>query len=311
MTAKRIDTVDRADWLAARRQGLGASDIGAVAGVSPWATAWSVWVDKTQPPADDEGSEAMRWGTLLEPAILDEFAARTSLETVDRGTLWQRVDEPWMLATPDAIAVDADGTPLGVVDAKVDSTTRNDWDEIPAHYDCQLQWQMAVCGLDRAWLVVLHSGVRLQVIETEANPALQDALIGIGREFWHDHVLAGVEPPAVAADTKSLTTLYPGSADEVEVEASPDVEALVAELRQVRGVVKAHAERQDALEARVKQAMGDGTVLVGADGGRLVTWKASVSQRVDTTALRKDHPDLVTAYTKATPSRRFLIKETP
>ena len=38
---------ERAEWLDWRRGGIGSSDIAAIIGLSPWATPYSVWAEKT------------------------------------------------------------------------------------------------------------------------------------------------------------------------------------------------------------------------------------------------------------------------
>ena len=37
---------DRAEWLAWRRSGIGASDVAGILGISPWASPFTVWADK-------------------------------------------------------------------------------------------------------------------------------------------------------------------------------------------------------------------------------------------------------------------------
>mgnify|MGYP000308297088 CR=1 FL=1 len=51
-----MTTEARADWKLWRRGGLGASDLPAILGISPWASPFSVWADKCGllPDEDDE-----------------------------------------------------------------------------------------------------------------------------------------------------------------------------------------------------------------------------------------------------------------
>ncbi|MEG0892170.1 MAG: hypothetical protein RR998_02340 [Oscillospiraceae bacterium] len=37
------------------------------------------------------------------------------------------------------------------------------------------------------------------------------------------------------------------------------------------------------------------------------TYKAVISSRIDTTALKKEHPDIATAYTRTTETKRFTF----
>ena len=79
MTAK--DSVARmAESRQDRTQYIGGSDAPAIAGVDPYKSAYTVWLQKTGqlPIAADPPSEAARWGQLLEDLIAKEFAQRAA-----------------------------------------------------------------------------------------------------------------------------------------------------------------------------------------------------------------------------------------
>lgn len=46
-------------------------------------------------------------------------------------------------------------------------------------------------------------------------------------------------------------------------------------------------------------------ILTGSE--HKATYKSVTSNRIDTTALKKEHPDIATAYTKTTETKRFLF----
>jgi predicted phage-related endonuclease len=75
----RMDSRD--EWLQWRSTGIGASDIAGILGISPWASAYSIWAQKSMNVHGDNppNAEAMRWGTLLEDAILKETARRLDI----------------------------------------------------------------------------------------------------------------------------------------------------------------------------------------------------------------------------------------
>lgn len=60
-----------------------------------------------------------------------------------------------------------------------------------------------------------------------------------------------------------------------------------------------------SLEDSVKAVMGDEEHLTA--GVYKVSWKTFTSSRVDTTALKKECPDIAAHYTKQTTARRFSI----
>lgn len=62
---------DRDTWLAARRTGIGSSDVAAILGVADQRTALHVWHDKRGELVDDAGEPAL-WGRLLEDPVARE-----------------------------------------------------------------------------------------------------------------------------------------------------------------------------------------------------------------------------------------------
>ena len=68
---------DREKWLKARRSGLGASEVAAILGLSPWSTPYKVWKDKvsSEPPVELE-TEPIEWGHAHEATIARRVSAR-------------------------------------------------------------------------------------------------------------------------------------------------------------------------------------------------------------------------------------------
>lgn len=260
---------DRSEWLAWRRDGLGASDIAQVARVSPWGSPWRVWADKTGRAGETAPSEAMERGLLLEDAIIDRYAEREGVEVVHRGAGFTHPTETWIRATPDIIVSDA----TGHICVDVKTTRDGAWDEPPVHYVTQVQWQLITTGLERGAIAALHGGQKLMVYPIAADFELQQALIRIGREFWETNVLGGVEPPAMASDLSAIDALYPKSTGEVVATDDPEVVVAAARYKAVKAEMKLLESEADACQARIKQALGEAAVLTTSDGRKLATWK--------------------------------------
>ena len=78
----------------------------------------------------------------------------------------------------------------------------------------------------------------------------------------------------------------------------------LSELRRMADELKAEIEAiQDAIKAHMTEADTD-TITAGAFK---VTWKAVTSTRIDTTALRKDLPEIWQEYGKTTTTRLFSV----
>ena len=78
----------------------------------------------------------------------------------------------------------------------------------------------------------------------------------------------------------------------------------LSELRRMADELNAEIEAiQDAIKAHMTEADTD-TITAGAFK---VTWKAVTSTRIDTSALRKDLPEIWQEYGKTTTTRRFSV----
>lgn len=286
------DITDRDEWLAWRRRGIGASDIAMVARISPFGGPWAVWADKTGRDVDDDVTEPMTWGTLLEPVILDEWVRRGGHANVTPGHPFVHHADEWIRATPDGFVF----TDRGDLDAVIDVKNTGHpwrWDTVPIQYDAQVQWQMIATGAWRGILVVLHGGRRLETYDVPADPELMAALLDIGRAFWFDHVLTDTPPPVIEGDAGDVAAAFPQSAPG-SVQADHALAATVARLRHARRVAGRAKDRVSNLEAIVKAAMADHERLVAPDGRVLATWKTSNRR----------------AYTvDAGTTRRFIVKE--
>ena len=86
-----------------------------------------------------------------------------------------------------------------------------------------------------------------------------------------------------------------------------DINALMAELAQYIRLQEDAAAMVEALKDQIKEKMTAAGVdtLVGTE--HKATYKAITSSRVDTTALKKDLPDIAARYTKTTETRRFTF----
>ena len=81
----------------------------------------------------------------------------------------------------------------------------------------------------------------------------------------------------------------------------------IKELRSLRRLADEVAGEIEALQDAIKAEMNARSVdeLTGEDWK--VTWREVTSNRLDSTALKKELPDIAARYTKASVSRRFTL----
>lgn len=303
----------RAEWLEWRRHGVGASDVAAIIGVSPYASAFSVWAEKAGLTSGPEESEVMEAGRWLELAIGPWFAHRTGLHVAEAQRQCVHPEHEWMRCTADGFVFDyslSDGwdiaDALGLLEIKTSAGWAK-WEAVPLHYQTQGQWAMAVTGAAQVWFAVLHAR-RLGIYELPRNQADIDYLTEAASVFWHDHVLTGV-PPDVDGSDATLATLKEMYPRHREGALAPldDVQAAVTGLRAAREDKAAAEKAEKACKAIIAATMADAEE--GTIGGvRVVTYRAQESRRLDAEALRARLPRVAERFTRTTTAR---IMRTP
>ena len=262
MSFEIVPTHDRASWLAARRQGVGASDIAGIMGISPWTTPFQVWASKVSDLPEVMDDEAMKWGRILEDVILNEWARTTAVTIRERGPLIRNIKNPIMLATPDAL-------PSYPAVVEVKNIADWSWTEPPVHYLAQVQWQLAVTGYEVGDLVVLHAGRHLEHYEVKADPEAQARMIEAATEFW-GYVEANEPPPTQWEDSTIMASLWPTSTEEV-AQIDPDD---AFELYVAKEARDAGNQRYDAAVATIKAAMKEADTAV-SEMQVIATWRSN------------------------------------
>lgn len=255
---------DRLEWLRWRQKGIGASDVAAIVGLSPWGSPMSVYLDKTTEISEDP-TEAMEWGTRLENAILDGYEERTGEKVTDRQLTLEHPDHPHHRAT-----IDGRIERLRIVEAK--NTSDWSWDEIPDHYRIQGQWQMHVSGDSFVDFAVLHGGNRLSIYHDERDDKVIGQLVTRVDEFWERHIEGG-HMPAVdesAATHRALRNAWEST--EYAVKLSDGADAALRRRKELKAQIKALDAEVKACESVVFAELGDADVGM-IDGEIVATWK--------------------------------------
>ncbi len=259
------DYRDREEWLKLRRTGIGSSDCSAVLGMGKYGSPWSVWLEKTgrgpKPKADDE-TEAMLWGTLLEPVIRQELGRRLGVEVVECATL-RSLERPWQLYNPDGLIL-AENALVEIKNAS--AWLAHDWDEqIPDHAELQVQHGMAVTGADGAYVAGLIGGNRLRWEYIPRDDRLIDTIIAAERHLWETYIVPGVEPPIDGADAtaEAIAAMWPRRHDDVEETDDPD---RIAAVLAAGAAYQAGLELEKAAKSAKALAVNELTALLrGAD----------------------------------------------
>lgn len=320
-------TEDEREWLAVRNKGIGGSDVGAICGVSPFASARQVYFNKTgqfedamQPGAASR--ERMHFGHLLEPIVADEFARREL--TVDKnrkgwylcelGATVCHKDAAWMRANVDRLICDENGKIVGILECKTTSEYNNEeWEngDILLSYVYQLNWYMYILDIKWGAFACLVGGNKFYSYEVYRNDELlRDTILPAVKDFWFDNVLALNEPELQAVDTAFANDTY-GEVEKnseivLEDEESDNLAAVVFECKQkIKELEKTMEEAQNRLKDRLKEKE------IGYCRNYTVKWSPRSQTRVDTTLLKTTFPEVYEQCKKITNFRVMQVKGLP
>jgi len=297
-----------AEWLDWRTKGIGASDAAAIAGLSRWGSPMSVWLSKTRRGGETRPSPAMRWGNFLEEAVCRAFAEDRDAKVSRRGAWVETLDEahPYLRASLDGLA-EVDGE-LGVLEAKTTNGRDGAWDNgVPDAYQVQVQHQLLVTGLDRAWVAVLTGGSEFTVYDVERDELAIAAILDAEDRFWRKYVMTDTPPPADGSvpTNEALKDLYARSIP-ASVELDQEAVAMVVQLNEAREAKREAEAREVAAANRLMALLGSADQ--GTLGGMpLITWKESHPKRLDIERLRAELPDVAAQYMKEGVSRTLRI----
>ena len=321
--AIKTSNLSRQDWLALRQSGIGGSDIAAIIGVSPYATAYDIYQSKTQ-PVNEDSNEFAYWGTVLEDTVAREFSKRSGLKIQNVNFLMRHPEHRWAIANIDRAVVNRDVsgnvrfkdgklTTDQIVEIKTASEYvgknwgNEDSDEVPDQYQCQAQWYMGVTGVDVCHMAVLIGGNKYRQYRIERNQDLIDVLFETAHDFWHNHVLAGVEPDATTL--QNAKDKYPRHNPDTTLDVEPDSET---------AKVFEHYESLKAQEKEIKAALElaqtdlicqiQDNEALAIDGEVVATYKTQVSNRFNSSQFKKDMPELAEQYIKQSESRVMRVK---
>lgn len=260
--------------------GIGASEIAAIVGISPWAKPWTIYARKHKLIEPQAQTEEMFWGTMLEPVIAQVFSMRMGLPVEWYNQRIYSEKRPWQYASPDAFIIPAPTAPRWILECKTaglhasSNWDRNasDEDGVPDYYAAQVQWQLSTLELEVGYIAVLIAGNDFRTYRIEHDPVLEDILLEAGEEFWRKHILQKVEPPIDGSEDarQYLRKRYPREREKLRPATLAEMEWL-NQYAQLRHLLEQGETRKKELENQITQSIADHEGLEW-QGGKL-TWK--------------------------------------
>lgn len=297
--------LSREEWLRYRKQGIGGSDAGAVCGLNPYRTAAHVYLDKITEKTEDVDNESMRQGRDFEEYVARRFMEETGKKVRRSNYMYQHEEHPFMLADVDRMVV---GENAGLECKTASAYHAGKWKDgqIPPHYLIQCLHYMAVTDADCWYLAVVILGQGFQWIKIERDEEMIDNLIQIEKDFWGNHVLAGILPEADGSDayTELLNQYFHTARKDMEVQ----IHGFQTELKRRQEIVeliRKLEQEKDQIEQSIKKEMGESEWAVEEE--YRIHWGNVETTRIDTKRLKAERPDIYTEFSRAVKSRRFQI----
>lgn len=285
----------RKEWLEARLDGIGASDVPGILGMSRFASPWSIWqtkvdrvIDETPPSPEAEAGRRLEF--VIGGWFQELCDVKWTLEWQGDFTMHWREDLP-LFATPDRLLctpiVNEREAVLELKCAWYDQAKRFRR-EFPIEYRTQIQVQMHCTGLKLGYFAVLLNGIELVWFREEYSEKFMVSVLRKCKQFWQ-YVKDRTPPPEdfSAATARAIAAHYQ-EPEEIEVEL-PDETSHYPEYRISLNLKIKGLERQKAaVDNRLRADLGNATAGTWPDGGR-VTWKPnSKGHRTLRVTRRKD-----------------------
>lgn len=292
------------EWTAERRSYIGASDVPAIMGVSPYGSAYDVWLAKKQgivPPQN----EAMGMGHLLEPVVAELYQRRFPEVRLEmRGTI-PHPKFDWLRATIDRMAITAQGE--HPVEIKTTSAYLGEnWGEeysdlMPDHVLVQVQTQLMVLGLAYAHVAVLIGGNDFRApFIVERDREIQQAILSECELFRTAYLVGDAEPECTGPNLEAHLKRKFATHTDVRLRADADGERWLKELAQAKAA-KDVAEEQEKLAKTALMGIIGGNYGVEGVQGKAIWYSTRGRTSIDAKGLIAElnvPEDVVQRFTK-------------
>lgn len=331
--------MDNDRWLECRAHGpkgdieytVGGSDVATIFGLSPWTTPLELWMIKKgrMKPKTPNNADQLEMGHLLEPIAAYWYGEKTGNTVINDTGLYQHADHPYALANFDRRFERPDGQ-KGILECKSTSYHKaGDWAEggIPIYYELQLRYYLAVddCELgDFSCIWGTNPSMDMAMPSLVRDQAKEDMIFErLDEWIWSLHhdkppTMADVKPKLAlealariyGASQKGLPTIeFPQKYEK----ALRGIAALQKENTELNQKIIANEEAIDAHSVRIAELMKEHEhgVLETTSDKLLVDFVTKTTRRVNTSRLKKDHPNIYRDFLKTSESRKVKVSVTP
>lgn len=172
------------EWIAHRKNFIGASDAPVIMGVSPWRTRYQLWQEKLGLSIGQKENHAMSYGKKMEPIARKVYEDYTGnvVSIEEEHTLVYHPEKKFMMASLDGFVLDK-SIPLEIKIANAEDHFLAKNGQVPAKYYPQVQHQLACVNLDLLHYFSYRDG-DVALFEVRRDDAYINKLYFKEAEFW-------------------------------------------------------------------------------------------------------------------------------
>ncbi len=315
--------ISRDEWLRERLGSIGGSDAGAILGLNPYRSPYTVWAEKTGRLPEQEDNEAMRQGHDLEAYVAQRFTEKSEKRVERYNYLLRNTDAPYLHATIDRRVIgEKSGLECKTASALAAKVYRGG--QFPESYYAQCVTYLTVTGWERWYLAVLVLNksffiFQLTTLPDDTCPDWCESSVFVSQEeleslksfaadFWERHVLTDAPPgmDGSGSTSQTITEMYGRPLDEsIQLLGREDLLLEWDRLNQQKGEIQL---RQNQIRQILMQDLGEASE--GLCGDWKVLWREQKRGSVSLEKLRKTYPNInlgriMTCHT----FRRFSIQK--
>lgn len=312
--------MSHAEWLEERKRTIGGSEIGAILGLNPWQSAYSLWAERTGRIPAFDGNLQTKLGTFLEEFVARLFEESSGKKVQRTNYIYRNDDYPILHASPDRLLVGEDAG-LEIKTTSAYNSGKFKGEDFPGQYYAQAVQYMMVTQRRQWYIAVLVGNTDFHIYHLHRDPmdkpdfcdgsllvtdGEMTALYKAAVDFM-DCLVRDV-PPALdgsEATHDALASVYSQGGETPKQLYGRDgmVERWISLKKQIAVLTDEKDEIQNVLCADL------GNSEEGTAGAHKVKWTIKAGrQTFDHKAAVAANPALASYYKTSAPTRAFSIK---
>ena len=297
-----------------RFNGIGGSDVASILHKNPYKSALLTYCEKVDKKSQNIPNFKQKLGNELEQIVLNEFALNNPHLKVEKLDTIYHKEHKFLFANIDAIATDERGKQT-IIEVKTTFSPhikkqfgKEFSDEIPTTYLLQVHHYMCVLNADETIVLALIDGEIRQYI-VKRDLALESKVLPILINFWNHNILKRIppEPKAYSEIAQYFELKNIEIEKDKEKQADESMLEVIKKYKKLTEEAKKIAEEQDDIKLQIAKYLESADTLTDEKGNKLLSFKEQVALRFDTTAFKKEYPNLLNEFQKQTTSRVLRI----